>query len=232
MLLPALLLALVPVLTDLADDRRGDSAPPATLAAASLDGRRTVKGPVCIDQANDVSGSMDRYAAERDAAVDQMLRFANRELRPDDMFAEAVFAGSGQVTLPPTSLHAVGHERRPVAGLDPGTRLAPAIDALSAGATGSTRPCASKALVVVTDGLLFDEPGVLEQRLGTAGYSRAYLMVPGVPWQQGGEPISTTLPRSITVRYFTGPDELGVAFGEVAAALTGERLTTRKKGTQ
>ena len=41
--------------------------------------------------------------------------------------------------------------------------------------------------------------------------------------------VASVLPPGVTVRYFEGTDDLGVAFGEVAAALTGERLT--KRGT-
>jgi hypothetical protein len=224
LLLPALLLAAAPAIVDAVAGATAD--PPSNLASATLDGRRTVKGPVCIDQAQDVSESMEPYAAQRDEAVGQLLSFANRELRGDDLLAEAVFAGSSEVTLPPTSLHAVGVARRPVTALKPGSMLAPAVDALSA---TSHEPCAAKALVAVTDGQIFDDPAALGAALAAAGYSRVYLMVPGPDWTQTGDAISV-LPPNVTVRYFDGPDDLGVAFGEVAAALTGERL--RKKGAR
>ncbi|GAA0895842.1 VWA domain-containing protein [Virgisporangium aurantiacum] len=224
LLLPALLIAVTPAIVHAARDATAD--PPTSLAAATLTGKRTVSGPVCIDQAQDVSGSMKRYAAQRDEAVAQLLSFATRELRGDDLLAEAVFAGTSEVTLPPTSLHTVGAARRPAAAIEDGSLLSPAVDALSATPHGS---CAAKALVAVTDGQIFDDPAELGAKLKGARYSRVYLMIPGVHWTQSGDAISE-LPPNVTVRYFRGPDELGVAFGEVAAALTGERLSTRKKG--
>lgn len=224
LLLPALLLAVVPWIVDRFET--GSSGSPSTLAAATLDGKRKQAGPVCIDQAQDVSESMEPYAGQRAAAVTQLLAFAERELRGDDLLAEAVFAGTSEVTLPPTSLHAVGVARRPAGALEPGSKLTPAVDALSA----QDRTCAAKALVAVTDGQLFDDPATLGAKLTAAGYSRVYLMVPGPDWTQTGDPVSV-LPPNVTVRYFDGPDDLGVAFGEVAAALTGERLSTRKKGS-
>lgn len=224
LLLPALLLAAVPAVVDAAEDALATDDPPSSLAAATLGGRRTVTGPVCIDQAQDVSGSMKPYATQRDEAVAQLLSFATRELRGDDLLAEAVFAGSSEVTLPPTSLHTVGTARRPVTVLGNGSLLAPAVDALSATPHGS---CAATALVAVTDGRIFDDPAVLGAKLTAARYSRVYLMIPGLHWTQTGDAISE-LPPNVTVRYFRGPDELAVAFGEVAAALTGERLSTRK----
>jgi hypothetical protein len=231
LLLPALLLAALSVGASLAVEPVRDafehagSGPPPSLAAATLDGKRKVKGAVCIDQAQDMSGSMEAYAAQRDRAVGQLLEFARRELRDDDLLAEAVFAGSGAVTLPPTSVHTVGSERRPVPSLEPGTLLAPAVDAL---ARERNPRCAAKALVAVTDGQIFDDPADLGPKLTAAGYSRVVFMIPGVPGWESGDAISV-LPANVTVRYFVGPDDLGVAFGEVAAALTGERLT--KKGT-
>ena len=224
LLLPALLLAVVPAIVDAAEHALETHDPPSNLAGATLDGRRTVTGPVCIDQAQDVSGSMKPYATQRDEAVAQLLSFATRELRGDDLLAEAVFAGSSEVTLPPTSLHTAGTARRPVTVLGDSSLLAPAVDALAATPHGS---CAAKALVAVTDGQIFDDPAVLEAKLTAARYSRVYLMIPGLDWTQTGDAISE-LPPNVTVRYFRGPDELGVAFGEVAAALTGERLSTRK----
>ncbi|MEU7934835.1 vWA domain-containing protein [Micromonospora echinofusca] len=200
--------------------------PPATLDRAVLEGDRKVTGPVCIDEAQDVSGSMEQYTALRERAVAQLFEFAKRELRPEDQLAEAVFSGAAGLTLPPTRLHTLSPLRRPPPTPANGTMMAPAVRVLTAADRGATGDCAARALVVITDGELHDEPDELRTALRDAAYTRVYAVVPG--WI-GSRPaiFHGDVLGGTTVRRFHDAERLGVIFGEVFAELTGERLAQR-----
>ncbi|MFG3557843.1 VWA domain-containing protein [Micromonospora sp. NPDC047557] len=208
---------------------RKQLGPPGSLDQAVLEGTRRVTGPVCIDEAQDVSGSMERYTALREQAVEQLFLFAHRELRPTDQLAEAVFSGTAGVTLPPTSLHTMpARQRAPEPG--DGTLLAPAVRALTDADERADRECAARALVAISDGEVFDDPADLRAALVDAAYTRVYLVVPG---SVGGRPevFKGDVLGGALVRRFSDAERLGVIFGEIAAELTGERLEQRQVET-
>ncbi|WP_432899931.1 vWA domain-containing protein [Micromonospora matsumotoense] len=200
--------------------------PPASLDQAVLEGARKVAGPVCIDEIQDVSGSMTQYTALREQAVDQLFQFAQRELEASDQLAEAVFSGTTGVTMPPTSLHALP-ARRPAPAPGDGTLMAPAIRALTAADRQADRTCAARALVAITDGEVHDDPAELRNALVDGAYTRMYLVVPGLA---GGRPGAFTgdVLDGVVVRRFTDARRLGVIFGQVFAELLGVELRHRK----
>ena len=65
-----------------------ESTRPQDLAHSVLTGRRLVTGPVCLEEAVDVSGSMAAFRPQRERAERALFAFATRELQ-DDVFAEA-----------------------------------------------------------------------------------------------------------------------------------------------
>ncbi|GHJ06175.1 hypothetical protein TPA0907_05420 [Micromonospora humidisoli] len=200
--------------------------PPDSLDQAVLEGARKVAGPVCIDEIQDVSGSMTQYTALREQAVGQLFEFAQRELEATDQLAEAVFSGTAGVTMPPTSLHALP-ARRPAPAPGDGTLMAPAIRALTAADRQADRTCAARALVAVTDGEVHDDVAELRDALVDGAYTRMYLVVPGLT---GGRPDVFTgdVLDGVVVRRFTNARRLGVIFGEVFAELLGVELRHRQ----
>src|SRR5690349_8784858 len=77
-LLPLLLLGLLPLIAALAY-LAGLGGPPS-LSRSALAGPRLVTGPICVEEAVDVSGSLTHYAAQRDQAEDELFDFARRTL--------------------------------------------------------------------------------------------------------------------------------------------------------
>ena len=124
----------------------------------------------------------------------------------------------------------------PAAVEQTGTLLAPGIDAL-VGSRGAT-VCASRALIAITDGEVFDEPAVLDSALRSGRYTRLYAVIPSDSgW---GRPSGLTggILDSITVEHFhdggisgraasilDDAKPLDVIFGTILADLTGQTLT-------
>jgi hypothetical protein len=194
---------------------------PRSLATSTLRGPRLVTGPICIEEAVDISGSLTAYAAQRDHAEHEMFTFARRHLRRDDLFSEAFFALTSQLALAPTPLTRLSAAPAQPSGISPdGTYLTPAVRALIAAratAPGGGR-CAARALVIITDGLIGD-PGPLAAALRQGRYTRIFAVIPSATgWGRPPELTGGTR-DAIAVDHFTSPG-LG---GQAAAFLAGAR---------
>ncbi|WP_328458401.1 hypothetical protein [Amycolatopsis sp. NBC_00438] len=216
-----------------------ESRKPASLAASTLQGPRLVTGRICIEEAVDVSSSMEPFTAPREVAERELFTFARRELRPDDQLAEAFFAGSGEMALRPAALSTLSAPAGIPAGIDyNGTNLLPAVDKLDAARNG--QQCAARALVVITDGVLGDEAVALGRHLRESGYTRVFAVIPtetgwGRPDQLSGSELA-----SVSVYHFTGSGlsgriasivadakPLDVVFGDIISSLTGQTLSEK-----
>jgi hypothetical protein len=211
---------------------------PDTLAHSRLAGSRLVTGPICVEEAVDVSGSLARFQAQRQAAEDQLFRFARRALHRDDLFSEAFFARTSQLALPPTPLAALTAPP-PEPPLDPdGTYLVPAVrELVRARDTRQQGTCAARALVIITDGLLADDRATLTAALRSGSYTRIFAVIPAATgWGRPG-PLTGGALGSVTVYHFDGPGlsgwlasvfggarPLDVVLGDIVGALTGQEL--------
>lgn len=217
-----------------------ESRQPPSLATSTLTGARQVVGPICIEEAVDVSGSLQAYAAQRDKAEDEMFAFARRSLHKNDLFSEAFFAAQGKLALAPTPLSKLSVPPAEPAGISPdSTHLTPAVKALIA--ARSARPggdrCASRALVVITDGLIYD-PGPLAAALRQGDYTRIFAVIPSATgWGRPSE-LTGGIRNAIIVYHFTSPGFAGraaaflvgarpldVVFGDIISSLTGQKLS-------
>jgi hypothetical protein len=207
---------------------------PETLSRSELTGARLTTGPICLEEAVDVSGSMLAYTAQREQAERELFAFAKRELEPTDSLTTAFFSGSAQVTLPPTSLQALTAPAPPPGPLADDTLLVPAVAELVKSRLVTPQPCASRALVMITDGVVSDVPAELEAVLNAASYTRIYAVSP----INGRGSLSGGLLDAITVYEFHGGGAAGrlasvlddarpldVVFGDILADLTGQHLT-------
>ena len=232
--LRALLLVLLALLlAALALKAWHEAQQPQSLSQSSLAGARTVGGPVCIEEAVDVSGSMSGFRSERESAERELFAFAHRELAPDDRFSSAFFAGSGALAVPSTPISQLNDPPTVPTAIDPaGTRLAPAVEALVQ-ARGDNDGCAARALIVITDGALGDAPDALAQTLTAANYTRMFAVIPSATgWSR-----PSALPDSFIVYHFhnggwlgravsmvTDAEPLDVVFGNILGTLTGQHL--------
>src|SRR5205814_221698 len=108
-----------------------------------------------------------------------LFTFARRALGPQDLLSEAFFAGSAKLAIAPTPLrrltappHGDGTD------LADGTLLAPAVDALVSARAGQPDPCAVRALVMITDGEIYDDQPTINDTLARAKYGRMFAVVP------------------------------------------------------
>ena len=181
------------------------------------------------------------YAAQRDQAEDQMFNFARRELRRDDLFSEAFFAATGKLALPPTPMAELSAPPAEPSGIDQNaTYLSPAVRALIAARSSDSAAsrCASRALVVITDGLI-DDPGPLATALSRGNYTRVFAVIPAATGLGRPSELSGGTRNAITVYHFTtnsgltaraaglvdGAQPLDVVFGDIISSLTGQHLT-------
>src|SRR4051794_20374952 len=151
---------------------------PASLATSTLSGPRLTTGPICLEEAVDISSSMTVYTPQRERAERELFAFARRELEPGDVLSEAFFSGSAVVARPPTALASLGGPAPVARGLEDGTLLAPAVEALVAARTFGPDNCAARALVMITDGEIFDDEQLINDVLARANYTRMYAVVP------------------------------------------------------
>lgn len=215
----------------------GECQKPADLQAAALVGPRLAPGAICMEEAVDVSGSMQAFLPQREAAERELFAFARRSLAPGDQLSVAFFAGDavlaqaptgiGTLTTPPAVPGSISYD---------GTNLAPAIDELVRSRDAGSAACVARALVVITDGEVFD----LDQTasaLGAGGYTRLYAVVPA---PTGSWLHSSTLEQAfqeVVVHRFDDAGiggrvasvvadsaPLDVVYGRIAADLTGQQL--------
>jgi hypothetical protein len=181
------------------------------------------RGPVClrIVIADDISGSMTKFASARNAAVEEMRRWAGHNLRPDDQIGVLQFAvnagwQSGPGSATPSPHASVVHD-----GIN--TNLNPVLQLVQALPASSC----DTALVLVSDAQLADLPAdpVAGRRALEAGHVHdLFLLAPGqsidVP------PAWTTAFPEAEPRRFNGNDAAatGLTFGDVVATLTRQQL--------
>lgn len=209
---------------------------PIDLANSTLVGPRLVTGPICIEEAVDVSGSMTSFTPEREQAERELFTFARRELNPNDQMSAAFFAGSAELALTPSPLDTLTAAPAVPAGIDSvGTRLAPAVQALVNARNTASDACVVRALVVITDGEISD-PGETASALALGSYARVYAVIPaGTGWGRP-EPLRGEL-NSVSVYHFNDSGmggrvasvladakPLDVVLGDIVGSLTGQRL--------
>jgi len=210
---------------------------PHSLAQAKLTGARTVTGPICLEEAVDVSGSLVAYAPQRDEAENEMFGFARRQLHRNDLFSEAFFAATGKLALAPAPFSRLSVPPAQPPGISPdATYLTPAVqDLINARSTGEG--CGARALVVITDGLI-DDPGPLAAALRQGAYTRVFAVIPAATGLGRPGPLSGGPLNGITVYHFTtgaglagriaglfdGARPLDVLFGTIISSLTGQHL--------
>jgi hypothetical protein len=229
------LLVLLLILVALASCR--ESRKPSSLTGSTLAGPRLITGPICIEEAVDVSGSMTAFTAQRERAERALFDFARRELSKEDLFAEAFFAGSAKLALPPSSSDRLAVTPSVPDGIDyTGTNLAPAVDALAAARSRLQGRCAARALVIITDGLIFD-PDAAAAALRNAVYTRVFAVIPAATgWRRPG-PLRGGPLDAVSVYHFgesglsgraasvfAGSKPLDVVFGDIVGSLTGQKL--------
>jgi hypothetical protein len=199
--------------------RRG--LPPANLEAARMVGERWARGPVSLEIAVDLSGSMVSYSGLRREALRALAEFTHREMAAGDLLTSVAFADTAAVLVPPTDvLRLRGITDTPRAGVGGGTLLGPAIHLLmELRRPQPTGP--DRSLMVITDGAVFDPPDALTDLLKQAGYQGIHLVVPK------GECPDHRRFRGAVVRHFADADQLGLIYAEIFAAMTGQRLESR-----
>lgn len=228
-----LLLLLLVALVAWHEDRK-----PESLATSVLVGPRQVTGGVCVEEAVDLSGSMTAFTAERERAERELFDFAHRQLLPEDSFAEAFFADQAQVSVPPTALAQLRSTPGVPTGLGHATLLTPAVDGLVRSRPAG-QDCAARALVIITDGLLGDDPAALAAALRRGSYDRVYAVVPVSPLRglDRPRPLDAAQLRGIVVQEFhngglagrvasvlSDAKPLDVTLGAIFAQLTGQTL--------
>ncbi|MFY1659712.1 VWA domain-containing protein [Micromonospora sp. WMMD1274] len=234
------LLALLLLLLCLVSCR--EARKPESLSGSTLTGARKVAGPVCLEEAVDLSGSMVAYTEQRERAERELFAFAKRELSPTDRLSQAFFASDGRVTLKPSTLQSLSTVPPPPEDLGGGTSLTPAVAGLIAARGSDPADCAARALILITDGLIGDEPGLIDAAIRAGGYTRIYAVAPAGATGAGRGNLSGGLLDSITVYGFHDGGTFGrvasvlgdarpldVIFGDILADLTGQQLT--KSGT-
>jgi hypothetical protein len=207
------------------DERSGRGLPPASLDAARIAGARRARGPVSLEVAVDLSGSMIGYARSRTAALRALAGFARREMAAGDLLTSVAFASSAAVLVPPVDVRALREVTdRPKGDVGGGTLLEPAIHLLNK--LRRQRPAEPEAcgLMVITDVGLGDDPRHLRPVLHQAGYQHIHLVVP----ESAGGMDHRHWFHHATVHHFETADQLGLIYGAVFAGLTGQRLESRK----
>jgi hypothetical protein len=203
------------------------SAPPRRLDDAALIGPRRTQGPVCLAIAGDTSGSMEKLAGVRREALRSLVHFVRRSLADDDLLAAVVFTGAEGVALPATRVADLDQDDLPEPDVqEPGTKLAPAAHRI--GVLFPSGGCTQRALVVVTDGLLMDDPDDLARAFAAARLAAVEVLVPD---GHGRPAIFTAAPLAgVSVARFDShdADELGLRYGNSLATLTGQHLGRRR----
>jgi hypothetical protein len=201
--------------------------PPLTLDSAVLIGDRKVQGPICVETYVDWSSSMNSHQSERQQALDSLNRFAHRELEPSDVYMEVAFATTSQVTVRPTAFRDLGPSQLTSGSIDrSGTVLAPAVGTAQRGRGRLGADCAARALVIVSDGIVSDEPAALAATLRAGRYTRVFLVTPGYR----GRPGAFASPElgGIEVKHFWSAKRLGVVYADVIAEVSGQRVGHRR----
>jgi hypothetical protein len=176
------------------------------------------------------------YTAQRERAEKELFDFARRELGPADLFSVSFFAGNGVLAQPPKPLSTLHQPpTMPSTVEQTSTLLAPGVDALVASRESTV--CAARALVVITDGEIFDEAAAAQAALDSGRYTRVYAVIPsGAGWGRPSELTGDAF-DSITVEHFhdggvsgraasifDDAKPLDIILGAILADLTGQTL--------
>ncbi|WP_329519157.1 hypothetical protein [Spirillospora sp. NBC_01491] len=202
--------------------------PPANLASARIAGERRARGPVSLEVAVDLSVSMRAHARPRKAALRALADFARREMADGDLLTSVAFAGRAAVMVPPADVRGLPQVTDKALGdVGQGTLLAPALELLLE--LRAQRPAEPGAcsLMVITDASLFDAPSTLSALLRRAGHGAVHLVVPRSTRRRLPLKGHDWADRA-TVWRFRDADQLGLIYGEVFAAMTGQRLEIRR----
>jgi hypothetical protein len=184
------------------------------------------RGTACLRLivGNDVSGSMNDFAAARDSALADFLAWAPDNLRDDDELGVVAFAGAAAWTREPAPVvHAAA--RRPPVNVHQGdqTLISPVLALVAA---LPATPCRT-ALLLFSDAQLADLPPEEEQgraAVQAAGVHDVQLLVPGEEIEVPD--LWTTSFPAAAPQYFDGldADDTGLAVASVIAGLTGQEL--------
>src|SRR5918999_5242772 len=207
------------------DQRPARGLPPGSLDAARIAGARRARGPVSLEVAVDLSGSMAGYARLRTAALHALAGFARREMAAGDLLTSVAFASSAAGVGPPVDVRAPRRiTDRPKRDVGGGTLLEPAIRLLYELRRRPPAEPAACGLMVISDVKLADKPRHLRPILDQGGYRHIHLVVP----ESAGGPDHRHWFQQGTVHHFATADQLGLIYGAVFAALTGQRLERRQ----
>lgn len=201
--------------------------PPTSLDDVVLAGARP---PGCVNMviADDFSGSMTSFTAQRATAEQELVRWGRTNLRPDDRVTILAWAGTASVTVPPTqvdALDAAGVDPADLSGLGDGTELLPMLTSVTALPDTGCRI----ALMVISDseiGYPAADPDRLRDQLGAAGVQSVSLLNPA--GAQQSQAWQTLLPftRVVAVDQ-SDPQDLSLALGREVANATGQQLARR-----
>jgi hypothetical protein len=213
--------------TGFALSRAHSTGTPSSLAQATLTGTRRLAGTACVGIADDVSASMDAVAPARRQATADALRWLHAQeqagrLNADDKIAIAMFTDAAELTLAPTSIAEASVTPPADVVVGSGNTLAsPVVTALAD--EFRNQGCAAVGLLAVSDGEVADDPNDLREALTTAGVTRMEVLNP----KGTGRAPQLQDPHlsAITVHNVTTADDIGLAFGQLIADLTGQQLS-------
>jgi hypothetical protein len=202
---------------------------PSDLHDSYLSGVRRTYGPVCLDLVVDFSGSMQKVAATRDAALDQLTGFIGQNLRSGDVLSSVAFTDRALLTLPPTAADGLRNASISRSGPadGPHTLISPALEALRDAYRTRGIVCAAHALIIVSDVELSDSPDKVAALFTDLRLDRTYWAIPG--HGDGTHPglAAERAMRPVISRGFHSAGGLSLIYGDALAGLTGQRLRKR-----
>jgi hypothetical protein len=199
--------------------------PGTRLADARLEGART-GGPVRLDVAVDLSGSMAGYSAVRQEALAELITFAKTQLAEDDVISVIAFAGEAAPITPPVEVRKLKQTgENPRHSIGGGTNFIPVLQLLQRYSAPKGMP---RSMIVITDAYIFDDRRELARQLKRAAYDHIYFVVP--------QPDPRRIPiarepwfADVALRNLSDAAQLALTYGEVFATLTGQRLRPAKQ---
>lgn len=194
---------------------------PHGLATTELVGDR---GPGCAELVvlRDRSGSMDAYIGEQTTAVEQLIAWSSKNLRPDDRIAVIDWADRAQVSLGSTPLHPNLVPAQVDSSLiGGGTLLAPALTEVQN--LGHSQ-CATHLLVISDGGIADTHAAATLARSLTRDRVKTVTLLnpvgPVIPAEWSGV-FPETRVEAITI---DDPDVIALAIGRAVSSITGQQL--------
>jgi hypothetical protein len=202
----------------------GRNSAPGTLAGYEAAGPRDEMNCLRIVLANDVSGSMQDFAAARDDALQQLFSWLKKNLRPNDQVAMIDFAAVANIRMQPTQVSRLDSLPAAVGATDGTyTYFKPVLADIS---MFQPTTC-DTAVLVLSDAQLIDLPineAAGQQLLAAHHIDRIRLLVPGAGIQVGTD-WAKGFPAAVPL-VFDGldPQATGLALGTTIVGLTGQKL--------